>query len=78
LIFRAVPPVGVNFTVRPIPSCRGGAGFIGSALARRLLEDGHHLRILDRYATGRRSNLHALGDAAEAIEGDVQSHERVT
>ena len=39
----------------------GGAGFIGSNLAERLLEFGHQVRVLDNFATGRRGNL---GDAA--------------
>lgn len=36
------------------------------------------MRILDNFATGRRSNLQALDGAAEVIEGDIQSSERVT
>lgn len=55
----------------------GGAGFIGSHLALALLERGYSVRILDNFATGRRSNLHALDDDVEVIEGDIQSYERV-
>jgi UDP-glucose 4-epimerase len=55
----------------------GGAGFIGSHLAAFLAETGHAVRVLDNFATGRRSNLDALGDAVEVIEGDIQSYERV-
>jgi len=53
----------------------GGAGFIGSHLAERLLREGHEVRILDSFATGRRSNLDAL-DGVELVEGDIQSYER--
>jgi UDP-glucose 4-epimerase len=35
----------------------GGAGFIGSHLADRLLDDGHEVLVIDNYATGRRDNL---------------------
>jgi UDP-glucose 4-epimerase len=56
----------------------GGAGFIGSHLAARLLERGMAVRILDNFATGRRSNLRALDGEFEAIEGDIQSYERVS
>ncbi len=35
----------------------GGAGFIGSHLVDRLLDDGHEVIILDNFATGRRENL---------------------
>jgi nucleoside-diphosphate-sugar epimerase len=54
----------------------GGGGFIGSHLAAHLLEQGHRVRVLDNFATGRRSNLAALGPDAELIEGDIQSYER--
>lgn len=55
----------------------GGAGFIGSHLAAHLLERGAHVRVLDNFATGRRSNLASLGPDVELIEGDIQSYERV-
>ncbi len=35
----------------------GGAGFIGSALANRLAELGHSVRVLDNFSTGFRRNL---------------------
>jgi len=35
----------------------GGAGFIGSHLVDRLLEDGHEVIVLDNFATGRSENL---------------------
>ena len=35
----------------------GGAGFIGSHLAERLLEQGHHVAILDDLSTGRLENI---------------------
>src|SRR6266576_4389178 len=35
----------------------GGAGFIGSHLAERLLKDGHSLTILDDFSTGREGNI---------------------
>ncbi len=35
----------------------GGAGFIGSHLVDRLLDDGHEVIVLDNFATGRRENL---------------------
>jgi UDP-glucose 4-epimerase len=54
----------------------GGAGFIGSHLSADLLELGHQVRVLDNFATGRRSNLGSLGGEVEVVEGDVQSYER--
>jgi nucleoside-diphosphate-sugar epimerase len=55
----------------------GGGGFIGSHLAARLLALGHEVRVLDNFATGRRSNVSSLGGDLELIEGDIQSYERV-
>lgn len=55
----------------------GGAGFIGSHIAERLLEDGHEVRILDNLSTGHRHNVEPLlaahGDRCEFQEGDVTS-----
>lgn len=55
----------------------GGGGFIGSHLVKRLLREGNAVRVLDNFATGRRSNLEAVLDDVELIEGDLQSYERV-
>ena len=38
----------------------GGAGFIGSHLAERLLNDGQHVYIIDNLSTGRYSNIRHL------------------
>jgi UDP-glucose 4-epimerase len=46
----------------------GGAGFIGSTLADRLLARGDEVFIVDNFETGRRDNLPA---AAEFVEGSV-------
>jgi nucleoside-diphosphate-sugar epimerase len=54
----------------------GGAGFIGSHLASRLVRDGHDVRVLDNFSTGSRSNLADEGESVEIVEGDIQSYER--
>src|SRR3977135_2854057 len=54
----------------------GGGGFIGSHLVERLSDLGHEVRVLDNFATGRRSNLEPLAGSIELIEGDIQSYER--
>jgi UDP-glucose 4-epimerase len=40
----------------------GGAGFIGSHLADRLVADGHHVMVLDDLSTGRYTNIEHLLD----------------
>ncbi len=55
----------------------GGAGFIGSHIAETLLEQGHSVRILDNFSTGRRENIDALTQffdetRLEVLEGDIR------
>jgi len=52
----------------------GGAGFIGSAIADRLILEGARVRILDNLLTGDMSNVNP---AAEFIEGDIRDPEAV-
>ncbi len=47
----------------------GAAGFIGSHLVERLLEDGHFVGGIDDFTTGRRNNV---DPDCEFIEGDVR------
>ena len=49
----------------------GGAGFIGSHITTRLVEEGHHVRVLDNLCTGSRDNLAHLKDGYEFWHGDV-------
>lgn len=51
----------------------GAAGFIGSTLVDRLLDDGHRVVGLDNFATGRATNLEHLTEAAEFffVEADI-------
>ncbi|MBN1827064.1 MAG: SDR family oxidoreductase [Candidatus Eisenbacteria bacterium] len=55
----------------------GGAGFIGSHLARRLAERGDRVRVLDNFSTGKRDNLADITDRVEVIEGDLRDLETV-
>jgi len=54
----------------------GGAGFIGSHIARLLLDQGADVRILDNFSSGKRENLKGLD--VEIIEGDLRDASRVT
>jgi UDP-glucose 4-epimerase len=48
----------------------GGAGFIGSHLADRLIAQGHDVYVIDNYATGRRDNL-TPHNHLRVIEGTI-------
>lgn len=52
----------------------GGAGFIGSNIARKLLEEGHSVRILDNFSSGRRENIEEIIDSIELIDGDIRDY----
>ena len=53
----------------------GGAGFIGSHIARTLLQQGGQVRILDNFSSGKRENLKGLD--LELIEGDLRDASKV-
>jgi len=52
----------------------GGAGFIGSHLADRLIEDGHRVLVVDNESTGRIENV---PPAAKYIRADVSNQEEL-
>ena len=54
----------------------GGAGFIGSHIARALLEKGEEVRVLDNFSSGKRENLQGLD--VELVEGDLRDSSKVT
>jgi UDP-glucose 4-epimerase len=50
----------------------GGGGFIGSHLADHYVAAGHHVTILDNFATGSTSNIAHLDEKITAINGDIR------
>lgn len=50
----------------------GGAGFIGSHIAEKLVGLGHEVRILDNFSTGRRENLRSFENDVDVHEGDLR------
>lgn len=54
----------------------GGAGFIGSHLADRLLQRGDEILVIDNFATGRRDNL-TPSPYLELVEGSIADGEMV-
>jgi len=49
----------------------GGAGFIGSALARALVARGDDVWVLDNFSTGKRENLREVASQLTVVEGDI-------
>ena len=49
----------------------GGAGFIGSSLARALVARGDRVRVIDNFSSGKRENLADIADRIELVEGDI-------
>ena len=54
---------------------KGGAGFIGSNLTEYFLDKGHHVVVLDNFATGHRHNIkqHTGNPKFTLIEGDIRN-----
>ncbi|HNX82697.1 MAG TPA: SDR family oxidoreductase [Candidatus Omnitrophota bacterium] len=55
----------------------GGAGFIGSHLTEKLLKEGHFVRVLDNFSSGKQSNIDAATNGIkssqfEVLKGDIQ------
>jgi len=57
----------------------GGAGFIGSHLVERLLDEGHEVNVLDNLRSGDMENLNNCVDnpAFHFIEGDLRNEDEV-
>jgi len=57
----------------------GGAGFIGSNIVEELLKQGHSVRVIDNFSTGKRENLPVplgkeFNSDIEFFEGDIRSY----
>lgn len=55
----------------------GGVGFLGSALVKCLLRDGHPVRVFDNESRGSRNRLREVSSSIEFIHGDIRDTEAV-
>ena len=62
-----------NYSIRKRILITGGAGFLGSHLAERMLNDGHDVLVVDNFFTGTKDNLkHLIGNPhLEIMRHDV-------
>lgn len=51
----------------------GGTGFIGAALAQRLVREGHKVRILDNNVRGNKERLRNIFEKIELIQADIRN-----
>ena len=49
----------------------GGAGFIGSHLTKKLVEEGNDITIIDNLNTGKEKNLESIKDKIDFVKGDI-------
>lgn len=50
----------------------GGTGFIGSALVKRLVQEGHKVKVLDNNSRGVTTRLSSVAAEVEVIEADIR------
>jgi len=55
----------------------GGAGFIGSNIVEKLLKDGHTVRVIDSFITGKEENLAPFIKDIELIRDDIRDIEAI-
>ena len=62
-----------NYSIRKRILITGGAGFLGSHLAERMLKEGHDVLVADNFFTGTKDNLkHLMGNPhLEIMRHDV-------
>jgi UDP-glucose 4-epimerase len=55
----------------------GGAGFIGSAVVKALVDLGHDVIALDNFLSGDRGNLRVVIDQVRLIEADIRNRDTI-
>ena len=55
----------------------GGAGFIGSHLAEKLVAMGHKVIVIDNFFIGKKKNLKKLKKNLKIINADVKNYNKI-
>ena len=75
------PPISINIDIEGEIMEKylvtGGAGFIGSNIVEKLLKDGHQVKVIDNFMTGKRENIAPFLKDIELIEDDIRNMEAV-
>lgn len=53
----------------------GGAGFVGSHIVKKLINDGHKVIVIDNLKTGKKENLGVHIENIEFIQGDIRDYD---
>ncbi len=53
----------------------GGAGFIGSHIAKHLVSTGHSVTIFDDLSNGKKDNIHSIINKIKFVNGDIRNFE---
>jgi UDP-glucuronate decarboxylase len=72
---RAGPLIAAALRMRTLVT--GGAGFLGSHLCTRLIDEGHHVICIDNFFTGRIDNVRHLLDGPRARSFELIRHDVV-
>ncbi len=56
----------------------GGTGFIGSALVKQLVKDGHFVRVIDNNSRGVNARLAEVSNYIEFVEADIRDSDSVS
>ncbi len=56
----------------------GGAGFIGSNIAKKLVEEGESVRVIDNFSTGKKENISGISGKIDILDGDIRDGDTVS